>query len=185
MNETQDPWPDQAVLHNAPNEYTGGAHVAEGHLGSEAKANTTHPKGTPSGGGSPRSWLWSRWVGFCPRGTWGRDGDHLASPSSQVGHGLEAGAESPGERQQLSSVSCWLTRRDGEGSRQMPRVGSDGHFSSKPSSCSLLCPVLFPAWLAFLFLCPQATGHWLGLCVNPCQKVTLCSVPPSDPVTGL
>jgi len=101
--------------------------VADG-LPAVSEANATHPKGTPSGGGSPRSWPHGEWVGFCPWDSWMRDGDCLVSPCSQPGHTLEAGADCPCERHQLSPVSHWPTGR------------ANWDFCSDPSSSSALLP---------------------------------------------
>lgn len=81
-----------------------------GSLRSGAKANATHPKGMPSGGGSLHSWSLHGWV-FCPQGGWARDGDRSASPCLQPGHGLEAGVDCPPARCQRSPASHWQTGR--------------------------------------------------------------------------
>lgn len=95
-SETQEPQPASAVLHEVLAE----SRLEEptwpkSSLQSAAKANATHPKGMPSGQGSPCSWPHHGWVGFCPQGGWTRDGDCSTSSSLQPGHGLEVGVDCP------------------------------------------------------------------------------------------
>jgi len=142
----------------------------------DQKQSITHPKGTPSGGGPPHSWLQCRWVGFCPRGTWVKDRVHLAAPCSHV-HGLEAGAEHPAEIQQLSAGSHRPAGRDREELGQMGVTG-----------ISATSPLPVPSFaLGFSQLClPSSSAPWsLGLCVKLFQQVTLCSMPQPAPISRL